>query len=254
MVEGDHVRRNRSAWDEWSTQYEEPGRRAWASDEPTWGIWGLPEREVHLLPEETEGLDVLELGCGTGYVSAWLARRGARPVGIDNSSAQLANARRFQQEFGLAFPILQADAERLPFPDDSFDLAISEYGACLWADPYRWVPEAARVLRSGGTLRFLVNGTILMLCAPDEDDVPATEQLLRPYFGMHRFEWPDDSGVEFHLGYGDWIRLLRQSGFEVEDLVELQANESSETRYPFVTPEWAMQWPSEGIWFARKRV
>jgi SAM-dependent methyltransferase len=121
----DHVRRNRSAWDEWSAEYEEPGLRAWASDEPTWGIWSIPEREVRLFPEETEGLDVLELGCGTGYVSAWLARRGARPIGIDNSSAQLANARRFQREFGPAFPILQGDAERLPFPDDSFDLAIS---------------------------------------------------------------------------------------------------------------------------------
>jgi SAM-dependent methyltransferase len=250
--EGDHVRTNRSAWDEWSTEYEEPGRRAWASDEPTWGIWSIPEYEVHLFPEETEGLDVLELGCGTGYVSAWLARRGARPIGIDNSSAQLANARRFQREFGPAFPILQADAERLPFPEDSFDLAISEYGACLWADPYRWVPEAARVLRPGGMLRFLVNGTILMLCAPDEDGVPATDRLVRPYFGTHRFEWPDGPSVEFHLGYGDWIRLLRRSGFEVEDLVELQAKDDSETRYPFVTREWAMRWPSEEVWFARK--
>jgi SAM-dependent methyltransferase len=251
--DGDHVLRNRSAWDEWSTQYKEPGHRAWASDEPDWGIWALPEAEVHLLPDEAEGLDVVELGCGTAYVSAWLARRGARPVGIDNSSAQLANARRFQREFGLAFPLLQANAERLPFADASFDLAISEYGACLWADPYRWVPEAARVLRPGGMLRFLVNGTILMLCAPNEDGVSATERMLRPYFGMHRFEWPDDPSVEFHLGYGDWIRLLRRSGFEVEDLVELRAKEDSESRYSFASRAWSMRWPSEEVWFARRR-
>jgi hypothetical protein len=45
------------------------------------------------------------------------------------------------------------------------------------------------MLRPGGMLRFLVNGTILMLCAPDEDNVPVTERFVRPYFGMHRFEW-----------------------------------------------------------------
>ena len=95
-------------------------------------------------------------------------------------------------------------------PDASFDLAISEYGAAIWADPYRWIPEAARLLRPGGQLVFLVNGTLLMLCMPDRGRRRRpTDRLLRPYFGMHRFEWPDDDGVEFHLGYGDWIRLLR---------------------------------------------
>src|SRR2546423_531650 len=94
--DNDHVRRNRSAWDEWSTEYEEPGRRAWAQGEPTWGIWSIPESEVHLFPQETEGLDVLELGCGTGYVSAWLARRGARPVGIDRFVRPYFGMHRFE--------------------------------------------------------------------------------------------------------------------------------------------------------------
>ena len=57
----------------------------------------------------------------------------------------------------------------MPYPDASFDLAISEYGACLWADPSRWVPEAARILRPGGALIFLVNSALLMLCMPEED-------------------------------------------------------------------------------------
>ena len=56
------------------------------------------------------------------------------------------------------------------------------------------------------------------------DEGPAADRLLRPYFGMHRFDWADESGgVEFHLGYGDWIRLLRASGFEVLDLIEIRA-------------------------------
>jgi hypothetical protein len=92
-----------------------------------------------------------------------------------------------------------------------------------------------------------------MLCSPDEDDVPAEDRLLRDYFGMHRFEWPGDSSVEFHLGYGDWIRLLRRNGFEVENLVELRPGAGATTRYPYVTLEWARRWPSEEVWIARKR-
>ena len=54
---------------------------------------------------------------------------------------------RFQDEFEIRFPLIHADAERVPLQDSSFDLAISEYGAALWCDPYRWIPEAARILR-----------------------------------------------------------------------------------------------------------
>ena len=172
---------------------------------------------------DVAGLDTIELGCGTGYVSAWLARRGARPVAVDNSPKQLETATRLQREHGIDFPLLLGNAERVPYPDASFDLAISEYGACLWADPYVWVPEAARLLRTDGRLVFLTNGFVLMLCAPDEDNVPAGEHLLRSAFGMHRFEWPDDPSVEFHLNHGDWVRLLRAHGFEILDLLELRA-------------------------------
>ena len=178
---------------------------------------------MHLLPDDLAGRDVIELGCGTAYVSAWLARRGARVTGIDNSPAQLETARRLQASTGSSFPLLLGNAEEVPLPDASFDLAISEYGAALWADPYRWIPEAARLLRPGGELIFLTNGLLCILCVPDtEAEGPATDRLRRPYFGMHRNEWPGSDGVEFHLGYGDWIRLLRANGFEVIDLIELR--------------------------------
>jgi SAM-dependent methyltransferase len=248
----DHVSRNRAAWNAMAHEYVDRGRLNWATEEPNWGIWDVPESALGVLPESVDGLDVVELGCGTGYVSAWLARRGARPVGLDNSPAQLATAQRFQAQFDLQFPLLLADAERAPLADASFDLAISEYGASIWCDPYRWIPEAARLLRPGGQLVYLVNGVLLMLCAPDDENVPAADRLLRPYFGMHRFQWPDDLSVEFHLGYGDMIRLLRRSGFEVEDVIEIRAPEGGSSRYPFVTLDWALHWPSEEVWKARK--
>jgi SAM-dependent methyltransferase len=249
----DHVRRNRAAWDEQSTSYFEPGRRAWASDEPVWGIWNVPERELRALPD-VAGKDVLELGCGTAYWSAWLARRGARVVGLDNSGKQLESARCFQQEFGLAFPLIHASAEEVPIPDARFDLVLSEYGASIWCDPYRWIPEAARLLRPGGELIFLRNGTLLMLCTPPEG-TPVEERLARDYFGMHRFEWPDDGSVEFHLPYGEWLRLFRRCGLTLEDLIEIRAPEDAPpNRWDFVSLEWARRWPSEEIWKLRKGV
>jgi len=255
MTGDDHVERNREAWNGWAPEFVEFGERAWASPEPSWGVWSVPEADLHVLPEELEGKDAIELGCGTAYVSSWLARRGARPVGIDISSAQLATARRLQEEHGLEFPLVEASGEQLPFPDASFDLAISEYGACLWADPYLWVPEAARVLRPGGRLIFLTNGTIMMLCAPDDEDDPLPrDRFVRDYWGTHRFEWAGQPSVEFHLGYGDWIRLLRANSFEVEDLLEVRPGPDATTTFTdVVSLEWARRWPAEEVWKARRR-
>ena len=249
----DHVRRNREQWDEWASEYAAAAERHWAQDSPTWGIWGIPESEIGMLAENIAGLDAIELGCGTAYVSAWMARRGARVVGIDNSAAQLATAHRMQRQHGLDFPLLHGNAETVPYPDASFDFAISEYGACLWADPQRWVAEAARLLRPGGQLVFLTNSYLLALCAPDEEGVAATDQLLRPAFGMYRTEWPTDLGVEFHLSHGEWIRLFKRCGFDIEELVELRPPQTASTRYPFVTLEWARQWPCEEVWKVRRR-
>jgi SAM-dependent methyltransferase len=214
----EHVRRNRAMWDAWAQKFAAAGERGWADNTPAWGIWQVPESEVRMLPEDLAGKDVIELGCGTAYVSSWLAWRGARVVGIDNSQAQLDTARRLQRTHGLDFPLIHGNAEEVGYPDASFDFAISEYGACLWADPYRWIPEAARLLRPGGRLTFLTNSFLLTLCVPAEDGIAATDRLLRPAFGVYRVEYPGDPGVEFHLSHGDWIRLLRRSGFEIEDL------------------------------------
>lgn len=252
----EHVAANREAWDRYALEYAGAGARAWARTEPNWGIWGVLESEVRLLPDDLEGFDAVELGCGTAYVSAWLARRGARPVGIDNSPEQLATARRLQAEHGMDFPLHLGNAEQTPFADASFDLAISEYGACLWADPYAWVPETARILRPGGQLIFLTNGLILNLAVEElVADDPAKDKLQRPMFGMHRTVWPDDTSVEFHLPHGEWIRLLREHGFEIERLVELQAPADAvdSPTYSYVTADWARKWPSEEVWVARKR-
>jgi SAM-dependent methyltransferase len=247
----EHVARNRAHWDEWAHDYVATGERHWASNEPNWGIWDVPEAQLRMLPEDPAGLDAIELGCGTGYVSSWLARRGARPVGIDNSQAQLDTAQRLQREHGVEFPLVHGNAEEVPYPDASFDFAISEYGASIWCDPYRWIPEAARLLRPGGRLVFLVNAAIAMLCIPDKEEATATDRLLRPYLGMYRFEWSDEDSVEFHLPHGELIALLRRSGFEIQELIEVRPPDGSTTRYPFFALEWAQRWPCEEVWKVR---
>lgn len=108
------------------------------------GVWGVPESDLGVLPSDVAGLDAVEMGCGTAYVSAGLARRGARP------------------------------------------------------------------------------------------------------------EWPDAESVEFHISHGDTVRLLRRSGFGVEDLVEVRPGEDANSPYDFVTLSWARRWPSEEVWKARR--
>ena len=217
-------------------------------------MWQTPESTTKVLPD-VRGKDVVELGCGTAYVGAWLKRAGARRVvGIDITPAQLATAQRLNRKTGLGLELVEANAEVVPLRDESFDVAISEYGASIWCDPYKWIPEAGRLLRSGGELVFLRNSTLSMLCMPDTGRVQ--ESLQRAQRDMNRLEWSDDDlGVEFHPSAGDLIRLLRANGFEIIDLVELFAPEGAtdHVEYSYVTAAWARRWPSEEIWRARKR-
>ena len=250
-----HVAANRAFWDGDAAQWVEPGERSWRVQpgEETWGVFGLPEADLHMLPDDLAGLDAIELGCGTAYVSAWMARRGARVVGIDNSPRQLETATRLQREHGLDFPLLLGNAERVPFPDASFDFAISEYGAVLWADPQAWIPEAARLLRPGGRLHVLTNSVLSFLCAPDDEHEPATDRLLRQQFGMGRMVWPGETSVEFHPSHGDWIRSFTAAGFDVVELLEPQAPPGLESRHMPGGSDWATRWPVEEVWKVRKR-
>lgn len=227
--------------------------RAWARTEPSWGVFGISEADLGSPLGAVRGLDVVELGCGTAYFSAILAKLGARPVGVDPTPAQLATARRMQDETGIRFPLVEAPGERIPLPDASFDLAFSEYGASLWAAPRAWVAEAARLLRPAGRLVFMTNSLVAILCTPDQGDIG--ERLERPQRGLYRNEWPDEIGVEYHLAHGDWIDLLHETGFEVERLIDVYARAESTKHeiYGYVSPEWARKWPAEEIWTARKR-
>jgi SAM-dependent methyltransferase len=255
MSHAEDTARNRVVWTKANAEYtDKRAADAWAKDEIDWGMFSGPESELNTLGD-LEGKDVIELGCGTAYFGAWLAKRGARVVGVDITPAQLETARRLQEETGLDMEFVEASAEDVPLEDQTFDLAVSEYGASIWCDPELWIAEAARLLRPGGRLVFLCNSPLSILCSPDEGKVE--ERLMRPHSDLGRIEWPgDDEGVEYYLPHGEMIRVLRKNGFEVEALHERLAPESSTDHeyYDFVPAEWARRWPAEEIWVARKSV
>lgn len=251
----DHVSENRRHWDEMAEDWVAMGERAWGLDEPSWGIWGVPEAELELLHADMSGLDAIELGCGTAYVSAWMARRGATVTAIDNSAGQLDTARRLAAEHDIDLTLIHGNAETVPAPDGSFDFAINEYGAAIWCEPEAWLREAHRLLRPDGQLVFLANHPFAMTCAP-LDGANVSDRLARPYFGMHTLDWRgveiDPGGVNFCLPLSEWVALFRQIGFTVDDLREPQAPPTSEGAKFFVDAEWAKNWPTEVVWKVRR--
>ena len=256
----DYVAVNRDGWTTANERYTDAqGDRAWASDVITWGQWQKPESELGVIPD-VAGKDVIELGCGTAYFGSWLKRlRGARRVvGVDVTPAQLDTARRLNEQYGLGLELIEANAEDVPLPDDSFDLAFSEYGASIWCDPRKWIPEAARLLRPGGELVFMRGTTLRILCAPDFEPTSAEGRLERPQRGLYRLEWgpvdeDDWPGVEFHPGTADMLAILRESGFQLLDFRELYAPEDAVDHEYYTDPPvaWAKQWPAEEIWRLR---
>jgi len=251
----DYLEHNRAAWTTSNARYTGGSARESWSQKPHWGPFHVPETEVKALPD-VRGLDVIELGCGTAYWAAWLKKLGARRVvGVDITPAQLDTARELDREFKLGLELIEANAEDVPLPDATFDLAFSEYGASIWCDPYRWIPEAARLLRPGGQLLFMRNSTLQILCSPDEGDLG--ERLVRPQKGMYRFDWTDEGKPEtvFQLSGSDLFQLLLKTGFDVVDFREIFAPDDAVNHpyYQWVPASWGKRWPSDEIWRARKR-
>jgi SAM-dependent methyltransferase len=248
----DHAKRNRSFWNELSDSYQAEHGPHLAIHGAAWGVWQIPESEVGALGN-VAGLDVLELGCGAAQWSIALAQLGARPVGLDVSERQLEHARRLMADAGVDFPLVHGSAEAVPFPDASFDLIFCDHGAMVFADPYRTVPEAARLLRTGGQLVFSMHTPIAEICWP-ADSEHVTDRLAVDYFDLHVVDVGESEHVEFQLTYGAWIRLFRANGFEIEDLIELRPALDAVGSYR--TDEdraWARRWPMEHIWKVRRR-
>jgi SAM-dependent methyltransferase len=250
-----YAEENRQYWDAKADGYVARGERAWAAGVPTWGAWGVADEQAPLLPDDLTGTAVVELGCGTAYVSAWAHRRGARRVvGVDLSAEQLRTARRLADHHDVPLTLHHGPAEHVPEPDGAFDVAVSEYGAVLWCEPSAFLAEARRLLRDGGTLSFLTTHPLAALTAPLDGTLPVGTELVRPWFSEHRYDWrdavDDPGGIEFVPTVAEWFALARDAGFQVDDYREIQAPRTAPDQvHEAVTTAWAIRWPAEhALW------
>ena len=112
----------------------------------------LEKELVFSLIEIKHGDAVLDAGCGTGNYTIELAKRGADVIGIDSSEEMLNFARQKVKEERFTADFQVADALNLPFPDESFDLILSNGLLCFLTQPEKALIEMRRVLKPGGRL------------------------------------------------------------------------------------------------------
>lgn len=240
--------RNRAYWNASSDSYQADHGRVLEDTALAWGVWRIPEAELQVLGP-VEGRDILELGCGAAQWTRALAAQGARAVGLDLSERQLAHAQADARGANRGVALVHANAEQLPFRNATFDVAFCDHGAMLFARPAHTMPEAARVLRPGGRLAFCMSTPLRHVCLDERGAV--SSQLIADYFSLSEIE--DGDSMEYQLPYGAWIRLFREHGLLVDDLLELRPPEGASTTYEGYVPlDWARRWPAEHIWKVRK--
>lgn len=222
VTPGQTTRTNRRYWEWAAPGYQAEHGEFLGDADFVWCPEGLREAEAQLLGP-LPGRSVLEVGCGAAQCSRWLAAAGARPVGVDISAAQLAQARRLDDATGLAVAVVQGDAQRLPFAPATFDLACSAFGALPFvADGAAVMAEVARVLRPGGRWVFSVTHPVRW-CFPD-DAGPAGLTVTGSYFDRTPYVELGADGaptyVEHHRTLGDRVRELVAAGFALRALIE----------------------------------
>ena len=130
-------------------------REMWASFAPT-AVLTTPSA-AHLV--EFAGVQpgerVLDVGCGTGVVAITAARAGADVSALDLTPALLEHARANEEIAGIGkIDWTEGDAEKLPYPDSSFDVVLSQFGHMFAPRPDVAIAEMRRVLKPGGRIAF----------------------------------------------------------------------------------------------------
>ncbi|MCE7001706.1 class I SAM-dependent methyltransferase [Kibdelosporangium philippinense] len=209
-----------------------------------WCPEGLRERDIELLGD-VKGKDIVEVGCGSAPCARWLTSQGARVAALDLSAGMLRHAKHANDVTGITPMLIRANAERLPFATESFDIACSAFGAVPFVADVRPVfQEVARVLRPGGKWVFAVTHPIRWIF-PD-DPGPNGLRVINSYFDRTPYVEVDGNGratyVEHHRTLGDYVRALTGSGFVIEDMIEPEWPEEQ-------TREWGQWSPLRGELF-----
>jgi ubiquinone/menaquinone biosynthesis C-methylase UbiE len=238
------ARANRRWWDADADNYHREHGSFLGISDFVWCPEGLREEQARLLGPggSLAGRRVLEVGAGSAMCSRWLAGQGARPVAFDVSAGMLAHAVNAGVQTSTVLPLVQADAQCLPFRARSFDLAFSAFGAIPFvADSAAVMAEVARVLRPGGRWVFAVSHPIRWAFpdSPGPEGLTATMS----YFDRKAYVEFDEAGqatyVEQHRTLGDRVRELVGAGFRLLDLIEPEWPEG-------LTEEWGQWSPLRG--------
>lgn len=216
------VAANRRWWDGAADAYQAEHGEFLGDVRFVWGPEGLDEGRARLLGD-VSGRRVLEIGCGAGQCGRWLISQGATAIGLELSRRQLEHSRRLDTRSGVALPVVQGDAEHLPFAERSFDVVCSSYGALPFvADKLAVLREVSRVLRPGGRLVFSTTHPLrwCFLDSPGEEGLVA----VHPYFDRRAYVEEDSQGkptyIEHHRTMGDWVREIVAAGMRLVELVE----------------------------------
>lgn len=218
----DTVRANRSWWDGDADAYHAEHGEFLGRADLVWCPEHLREEDARLLGN-VHGRLILEVGCGSAMCSRWLAEQGARPVGFDLSAGMLRHARAGAAATDVAVPLVQADAEHIPFRSGAFDLAFTAFGAIQFvADSARLMAEVARVLRPGGRWVFATTHPIRW-SFPD-DPGPGGLTATMPYWDRTPYVEYAAGGaptyVEHHRTFGDRVREVTAAGLVLVDVIE----------------------------------
>jgi SAM-dependent methyltransferase len=187
-----------------------------------WCPEAVREEDARLLGD-LAGREILEVGCGSAPCARWLATQGALVTALDLSAGMLRYAAAANEATGIDVPLVRANAERLPFASETFDVACSAFGAIPFvADLPGTFREIARVLRPGGSWVFAVTHPMRWIF-PD-DPGPDGLRVTGSYFDRRPYVEVDDDGratyVEHHRTLGDFVRALTGAGLTLTDLIE----------------------------------
>ena len=201
-------------------------RKAWMA-----GDFGVIARYAEAAEEEfvarlklAPGIRVLDVACGTGNTAIPAARAGASVIGVDIATNLIAQANQRAQQAGVTAEFREGDAESLNFPDASFDVVISVFGAMFAPRPDRVAEELLRVCRPGGTIamgNWTPAGFVGKMFALSARHVPPPPGVPAPSL------WGDESVVQQRLGGGakqiEWKRVMCDFSypFPPRDVVQL---------------------------------
>lgn len=198
----------RDAYDRWAEVYDHDLNPLTALEEPV----------VRAAVGAVRGLAVLDLGCGTGRHTLWLAAEGATVTGVDFSAGMLEEARRKPGAERVRFVVHDLH-ERLPFEDAAFDRVVSGLVLEHLRDPDAFFAEVRRVLRVGGrAVVSAMHPAMFLRGSQAAFTDPASGEKVRPGSFAH--------------GIGEFVTSAVRAGLAVEGLSEHAPDAAFAAAYP----------------------